>query len=583
MKSPVSVRERVRAAPRHSGGTFEGHLEGTASLLRLWGCRPALEQAGRHHAVYGSPEGRDPILSRQTGELVAEIGEEAERLVRLWGDLDHAGILEAASAWSVSRSRGESGEDPIRLELAAGGTTEVPGSIFLDLVHLFAANSLEYRIRKGLSLERLEPLRPLLCPEARAWLDGPRSDPLPTLLGYDDLAIEVRLARPGDREWILDFLTPAFSVPSHMAPDAVVELRVDREHFQRLEARGPAASRALVDGFNLNDAVSRFERWADASGREAASGGDRTPVEQTLFDPVFGVFYELGPGLSVRITARSGVRCRMSLMRIVRELAMHASLRQGGVVVHAASLCIDGFAIVIAGDKSAGKTTSLTWGLQLLERAAFLSNDRVRLRPTATGFEVRGIPTVMAFRPQSLELLPEFGSMLRAQRGIYHLSPSELEERGDLPLVEPWSDGRLGFAPSRYARLLGRRSEGSAAAGAVVFPEVVADEGGLRAEPLAPAEARARLDRATFWVADEARPRLFDVPSAAPFPSRAELGERVRRIVETVPCFVWKVGRGAPRDREGLERFVAEMARRSESHPAEGAGRRRERPKPERA
>ena len=47
---------------------------------------------------------------------------------------------------------------------------------------------------------------------------------------------------------------------------------------------------------------------------------------------------------------------------------MHALLRRGDLFLHAACFSVEGSGIVIAGVKGAGKTTTLTWCLQLIEK-----------------------------------------------------------------------------------------------------------------------------------------------------------------------------------------------------------------------
>lgn len=122
----------------------------------------------------------------------------------------------------------------------------------------------------------------------------------------------------------------------------------------------------------------------------------------------------------------------------------------------------------------------------------------------------------------------------------------------------PFSDGRLGLRPCRYPQILGRRSTASARAGAIVFPEVASDESGLRASAIGRSDAAARLVEALFGAgALGRRSELFSLPRAGPFPSETELKERARRITGRVPCYRWRVGRAAPRDAEGLKRFVA--------------------------
>ncbi len=165
----VPLPERIRASPRHAGGEFEVHLEGTAALLRGWGCRHELQLAGRYHSVYGDPQGREAIASASERELIAEIGEEAEQLVRLWARLDRTSLATAARG-----ARRSGPADAIELSLVTGGTTTVPAQVYRDLVQLHAANELEQATRTGIACRLLDPLRPLLCAEALALLKRKR-------------------------------------------------------------------------------------------------------------------------------------------------------------------------------------------------------------------------------------------------------------------------------------------------------------------------------------------------------------------------------------------------------------------------
>lgn len=61
------------------------HLRGTSELLRAWGARDALCDAGLFHSIYGTEFFRTQTLSPERREEVrAVIGEEAEALVWLW-------------------------------------------------------------------------------------------------------------------------------------------------------------------------------------------------------------------------------------------------------------------------------------------------------------------------------------------------------------------------------------------------------------------------------------------------------------------------------------------------------------------
>ncbi len=64
---------------------FLSHLGGTRRILREWGCRAALCDAGLFHSVYGT-EYFDPseLAEADRETVVALIGPEAERLAWLW-------------------------------------------------------------------------------------------------------------------------------------------------------------------------------------------------------------------------------------------------------------------------------------------------------------------------------------------------------------------------------------------------------------------------------------------------------------------------------------------------------------------
>lgn len=373
---------------------------------------------------------------------------------------------------------------------------------------------------------------------------------------YDGLAIGVVTHRSSDAEWLAEMLAPAFCSREDGAADLEVALRVDPAPFAQLQRRGPLRPGGCVDGAVLDDSTERFERWTNASPIDGAHPLEDAP-RHTAFDPQFGVFHEVWPGSRVRLTAAAGDLGRLALMRVVRELAMQASLRRGAVFLHAAAFCVEGRALVIAGEKGAGKTTTLSWGLARIDEAGFVANDRVRLRAGPSGFEVRGMPTVLSFRPASLALLPELEAALRGERGMAFHSRSEVRDREDLEPLAPFPDGRIGLKPRRYAELLGRPALYGAGAGAIVFPELCDDDTGLHAQPIAPAEAAPRLERALFGAGDLGRRSpLYALPRTGPFPTAAELRERAARVADGVPAWVWRLGRGAPRDAAGLRAFL---------------------------
>jgi Domain of unknown function (DUF6817) len=157
------IWEQVLNSKGHTGTTLKTHLEGTAALLEEWGQRQSVELAGRYHAVYGNPGGRTAICSQIDTDLVREIGDEAEYLVRLWSVLDRGSLTRAICAFT-------SGVEPIVLASNSGGLLEVNRQEYADLAHIQVANSLEVATRTGSVNYSLQKLHPVLSPEASSRL-----------------------------------------------------------------------------------------------------------------------------------------------------------------------------------------------------------------------------------------------------------------------------------------------------------------------------------------------------------------------------------------------------------------------------
>ena len=160
----TSIWEKVRRARDHTGTTFEEHLTGTAEILHEWGQRISVVQAGRYHAVYGNPHGRDAICSADSSELADEIGEEAEKLVRLWAVVDRNSLPRSASAFKA-------GHDPILLISHTKEKVTVSRQQYIDLAHIQVANEIEIAKRHNGVARMLKKLRPVLCSSAASNLD----------------------------------------------------------------------------------------------------------------------------------------------------------------------------------------------------------------------------------------------------------------------------------------------------------------------------------------------------------------------------------------------------------------------------
>ena len=153
----------------HSDAHLLAHLQGTALLLRTWGERQAVQDAGLFHSVYGTESYQSELLPPQLrGQVEALIGHEAEALAHAFGRLQKAsfyaavlGELDAADV--VDRTTGE--------PLALTHDQRV------DLCHLSVANWLEQRPRapethQFIRATEFAAMRPVLRAATRHALDA---------------------------------------------------------------------------------------------------------------------------------------------------------------------------------------------------------------------------------------------------------------------------------------------------------------------------------------------------------------------------------------------------------------------------
>jgi hypothetical protein len=121
----------------HSDADLLAHLQGVHDLLRGWGGRDPLCDAGLFHSVYGTdifPTGTVPHEERPA--VRALIGDDAEHLAYLFGTLTRASLFDAAFDGS-----------PFLLESRAGGAIAVTDEQYAGLAAITVANWLEQRPR----------------------------------------------------------------------------------------------------------------------------------------------------------------------------------------------------------------------------------------------------------------------------------------------------------------------------------------------------------------------------------------------------------------------------------------------------
>jgi hypothetical protein len=348
--------------------------------------------------------------------------------------------------------------------------------------------------------------------------------------------IRARSTDDSDLEWLGEFVLPQFvEAPGSTASREVV-LVSDSSLFQRLTDAGPLATREPVACFAFDNSLLRLPEWQPLDER------------RVLFDAKHDVFLLLAPGgVEVTIlTPESTARGRIPLMRVVREWAMSHGIKTGGLFLHASSFAVDGLAIVLAGEKSAGKTSLLLHALRH-PSTAYLSNDRVLVSWDGSGATCTGMPTIATIRGQTLELLPELRDRLPTIR-FPHRRRLRTVYTGDQPM-KPWGDGRYGLSPAQLARALDTAAVGVARAAAIVFPKVTGRAGRLTLREIAPDAAVENLQNAIFGIgAWSELGEIFVAPDPSPRLPLEDPRTLCRRLVGELPAFECRLGLEAYRD-----------------------------------
>jgi len=238
----------------------------------------------------------------------------------------------------------------------------------------------------------------------------------------------------------------------------------------------------------------------------------------------------------------------------VRELALSRLRLQDGLLLHGAALASSARGIIIAGPKEAGKTTLAIHALRA-PGARFVANDRVWLDLVGEPMRLRGVPTMIAIRPPTLDYFPEIRERLRAA-GYGHALTI-----GEARAARRPTETRPSVTAAQLCDVLGVEPVAEARLWSIVFPQVSGEPGGIELERLAPAAATRRLAASLFHATDPAQvSEAFPPPEGARVPDAVTLHERCAAVAARVPCYDARLGRdsyGDPRSAEALVRDLA--------------------------
>lgn len=330
-------------------------------------------------------------------------------------------------------------------------------------------------------------------------------------------------------DWLSECLEPHFSSSTSGEADWQVTFSVSKNRYDALLACGGDSSGQRIPFFALDSRLVELPRWRGAGkGRLVA------------YDDEFRVFYIVSRRTrEIEVLAReAGLWTRVALMRVVREHAMEACARAGGVCLHAAAFEADGKVFLLAGPKNAGKSTLLVHALSA-PATRFVSNDRAIVLRGRQGLQVRGMPTLVRVRAGTRRLLP--GALQRVEWSADRACLT-LPEWGSPAGAMLGPDDPIILNPAQFAGLLGREQSVGGALAAIIYPQVDVRSSGLVLRPMTTAQ-RARALASSMFRAHSDR----EVAGAFGGGSRGsvERGNCLRAMTDGVPMIRCSLGRDA--------------------------------------
>jgi hypothetical protein len=358
-----------------------------------------------------------------------------------------------------------------------------------------------------------------------------------TLLGT---TIRVTCDDPATAIWLREVLTPPFERASNGDRTLDVSVSTAPDRYRDVAASRPTGELAAIPCYANDRQLAYRPGWEH---------GGRLVVDERRL----GVSYVLANGRVEVLAASETSRVRTATMRVVRELAVACALGDPAcVLVHAAAAAPSIGAVLFAGPRESGKSTTLA-SVVRATRAAFLANDRTLLRRTADGWTAYGIPTIVKVRPGTLALLPDFAAAL----GGVAAGPDRTVAEATAAHASGAAIDTTKMTVAQLAAALGAERAGPTRLAAIVFPDRRAAHDEIAIERLTGADAAHAIATARFGRhAERDVPTAFARLADAARPPGADEALLARLAVE-VPCFSARLGVGALRTAAAGARLFA--------------------------
>jgi hypothetical protein len=351
-----------------------------------------------------------------------------------------------------------------------------------------------------------------------------------------------------DLDWLEEFLAPAFTRANPAVCDRRVMLDTDAARHAAMLDLGPAPCQAPVSCFVMDSHIICYRKW-----------GGTDPAERVVFDAEHQIFYRVDErtgDIGILAMARPD-RARMALMRVVRELAMVASVESGGLLLHGAAFATGARGVVLAGPKGAGKTTLL---LHLLRVAgtALLANDRVLVRIDEGRPLLRGMPTVVKIRPGTLAMLPALAAAIVGAAYDHTRTVWESSQGPGGPRLGSDETSRLTLA--QLSRITGSVILAQAELSRLVFLHGSDATSGIRLERLDPETTARRLRTVLFGAESPGRvSEVFSGSSSRDVIDEVALHRRSDELARLAPGYDAHVGSLAHTDAECAAEVVRQL------------------------
>ena len=339
-------------------------------------------------------------------------------------------------------------------------------------------------------------------------------------LNYEGSDFLVQSDDPADLAWLQTFLGPAFQTGNASTPRRFT-LKSDAAFLAKARCLD-SSSAARLAAFVLDSGVEELPCTEDGNGI-------------TAYDTFFDVAYRRAESTELfdDWTAGPGRRARGALMRVIRERAMDHAWRSGASILHGASFTVGGRAVLVAGDKEAGKTSLLCAALMAASESQMLSNDRLLLRLGAAGLHACALPSIVSVRFGSTKVVPKLSDALSNLSATYLGATTTT---GDVP-------SRWILSPPQFAAALGSSLRREADVACCVLPCIDVEENTFRLRELEGEERAHRIAGCVFAKDSLGRHSLlFGDQDGTPFPGTGELRKRLLKAFDGIRCHELRMG-----------------------------------------